>query len=66
MKKIAVLIAGGTLASAMLLSVLGNSNTHLVNTPTTLADGTAPVPLPRPPQAPPPPTLTATPTGYLG
>ena len=49
MKKLAVLIAGGALASAMLLSVIANGNSHLTTTPTTLADGSAPVPLPDPP-----------------
>jgi hypothetical protein len=59
MKKLAVLIAGGTLATAMLLSVLGNGNSHLAPTPTTLVDGGLPqapiLPTPPPPKPPPPP-----------
>jgi len=57
MKKFAVLIAGGALASAMLLSVLGNGNSHFVRTPTTLADGSAPVPPDPNPKPPAPPHL---------
>jgi hypothetical protein len=62
MKKFAVLIAGGALASVMLLSVPGNGNSHFVNTPTMLADGSDQPPIlptPPPPKPPPPPTKAA-------